>query len=398
MNLKTFIAVAFILFAISSCKKEHPIQLDKNADQTSAKTFNACTDAQLLWEGERTNSSVNGVLRATSLVVDKFNNIIVAGLYRGTVDFDPGAGVFNLTGGGGFLYKIGPDGRFLKAIRIPMTEIPPGEVPGINALTDLDTDVAGNTYLTFSEYIADGTPRPIRIIKLDKNGAIGYNILFYKKTFESVRSAVDSHGNLFTVGRSSQNFVEKRDENGNLIYSQGGLSLGEYGTDVIIDYQNNLHVVSGYSIVGSSAYIYRKYNSNGKLLTDLSAWDSFRKPATDTLGHTYMIRSGQGGGELSQCSNAGVPTWHTRPDGVQSVVFKCTKAGDLYYILRAPSYYTFNLVKYNVNGTIVWSKTVPVIGSTHTGVMMEPDQANNIIIVTNNGQNQIRLAKYQVCR
>ena len=44
-------------------------------------------------------------------------SLCIAGLFSGTVDFNPGAGTFNLTGGGGFVLKLDASGNFMWACR-----------------------------------------------------------------------------------------------------------------------------------------------------------------------------------------------------------------------------------------------------------------------------------------
>jgi hypothetical protein len=52
-----------------------------------------------------------------SVIADRDGNVIVAGRYTGSVDFDPGSGVDRLTGGGGFVAKYTPAGALLWARR-----------------------------------------------------------------------------------------------------------------------------------------------------------------------------------------------------------------------------------------------------------------------------------------
>jgi hypothetical protein len=56
----------------------------------------------------------------TSIAVDGAGNVVVAGLFNGTMDFDPGAGTATLssTGWAGFVAKYGPTGNYLWAFRI----------------------------------------------------------------------------------------------------------------------------------------------------------------------------------------------------------------------------------------------------------------------------------------
>src|SRR5689334_19755511 len=53
--------------------------------------------------------------RCFSLALDASGNIYSTGQFTGTADFNPGAGVFNLTGGGIFISKLDSSGNFIWA-------------------------------------------------------------------------------------------------------------------------------------------------------------------------------------------------------------------------------------------------------------------------------------------
>src|SRR4051812_48288418 len=54
----------------------------------------------------------------TDLAADSAGNVYITGSYSGTVDFDPGASVANLTGGGGFVASYTSDGAYRWAKRL----------------------------------------------------------------------------------------------------------------------------------------------------------------------------------------------------------------------------------------------------------------------------------------
>ncbi|MBT8328004.1 MAG: SBBP repeat-containing protein, partial [Bacteroidia bacterium] len=73
------------------------------------------TGGNLLWA-----KSVGGTSGdyGHSIVTDDNNNVYVTGRFKGTVDFNPGAGVYNLGGSGGdhvFVLKLAPNGDFVWA-------------------------------------------------------------------------------------------------------------------------------------------------------------------------------------------------------------------------------------------------------------------------------------------
>jgi len=57
-----------------------------------------------------------GIDEGTQVQLDMYNNVLVAGMFQNTIDFDPGIGVRNYTAGGasdGFLYKLDKNGNFV---------------------------------------------------------------------------------------------------------------------------------------------------------------------------------------------------------------------------------------------------------------------------------------------
>jgi len=79
--------------------------------------------------------------QGSSIVVDAAGNILTTGSFSGTVDFDPGPGIFNLTSVGlsdVFIYKLDVDGNFVWAKAI-------GGV-GYNAGRSIAVDTAGNVF------------------------------------------------------------------------------------------------------------------------------------------------------------------------------------------------------------------------------------------------------------
>lgn len=82
----------------------------------------------------------------TSIKTDQNNNVYTVGLFIGTVDFDPGIGVFNLTSVGekdAFICKLDPAGNFIWAKQY-------GDSASIDEKSALEIDPLGNLYITNS--------------------------------------------------------------------------------------------------------------------------------------------------------------------------------------------------------------------------------------------------------
>jgi hypothetical protein len=138
-----------------------------------------------------------------SVAADQEGNVYVAGLYEGTVDFDPGAGTANLSGGGGFVAKYLADGTFVWARRFD------GATPAKVA-----TDKHNNVYVagSFSGTV-DFDPRSSQhdvtsgggsdafVVRLTKNGNFGYAATFGGQADDTAGGlAVSTLGQVFVGG------------------------------------------------------------------------------------------------------------------------------------------------------------------------------------------------------
>lgn len=97
--------------------------------------------------------SVGGssIARVKSLAVDAFGNVYSAGYFYGTVDFDPGSGVYNITSSGNadaFIIKLDPSGNFAWA------KTPDGG--GNDVVNSIDLNTAGNVFTVGNFYSTTG--------------------------------------------------------------------------------------------------------------------------------------------------------------------------------------------------------------------------------------------------
>ncbi len=171
---------------------------------------------------------------AYSVAVDAAGNVYTIGYYTGTVDFDPGTGVSNLTSEGSldiFVTKMDAAGNLMwaKSVGGPFNDIGQG----------IALDPQGNVYVT-GEFWPDATtdfdPGPgtfsmtlhssgldIFVLKLDSDGNFKW-----AKQLGSADSdlnwaiAVDQSGNVYTTGAwaSFYPFISKFDTDGNLIWEK----------------------------------------------------------------------------------------------------------------------------------------------------------------------------------
>ncbi len=209
------------------------------------------------------------------IAVDASGNVYTTGWYDGTVDFDPGAGTFNLSANNGsgyydvFISKLDANGDFVWAKSMGGS----GSDEGMG----IQLDASGNIYIAGSyAYTVDFDPNAgvsnlvspdfdaIFIAKYDNNGN-----LFWAKSIDGTHNqeaynlALDAAGNVYTTGRlygtpahnvdfdpgvgvfnlaPDQNafFVSKLDTDGNFVWAK--LIEGDYGHDIAFDATSNVYV------------------------------------------------------------------------------------------------------------------------------------------------------------
>lgn len=211
----------------------------------------------------------------TSIELDNNGNVVIAGYFNGTVDFDPGAGVFNLFGGTdyGFVLKLNSVGDFLlaknfvgqsllhsMAIDKNNNILLAGEFKGT---TDFDPSLGTTFYLS-----ADSTSTyDIYIVKLDSVG----NFSWAKRMGGSLNDVansleVDVSGNVYLTGSfkgtadfdpgvSSFNlisygaadiFVSKLDSLGNFLWAKKiGAATDDVAYSVALD-SNSVYTTGSY--------------------------------------------------------------------------------------------------------------------------------------------------------
>jgi hypothetical protein len=219
----------------------------------------------------------------TAIKTDQDNNVYTVGLFIGTVDFDPGAGVFNLTSVGekdAFICKLDAAGNFLWAKHY-------GDSSAIDQKSSLAIDLSGNLYITNSflgtadfdpgpgsfPLTCPGSDRAVFIQKLDADG----NFIWAKQIgapfvpafptpVHANAIAVDAGGDLYLTGyfdgtpdfdpdaastytmtsqfNASDAFVCKLDTDGNFVWAKqftGTQSNGGVGYAIAVDGSGNVY-------------------------------------------------------------------------------------------------------------------------------------------------------------
>ncbi|HMK16864.1 MAG TPA: SBBP repeat-containing protein [Chitinophagaceae bacterium] len=199
------------------------------------------------------NNGGNGSDNFASSVTDISGNVYTTGHFQGTVDMDPGAGVFMMTALGNldiYIIKYDASGNFIWARQLG------GATPGDEQVRDIAIDGFGNLYLTgFFRSTVDFDPGPgvfnvtcigsgyaAFFLKLDNNGNFGWakNIAQTDYGSNGISIACGTSGNLYVTGgykgitdldpgpgtnmsgsaTSEDVFISKFDNSGNYLWSK----------------------------------------------------------------------------------------------------------------------------------------------------------------------------------
>lgn len=305
----------------------------------------------------------------TSIKTDQNNNVYIVGLFIGTVDFDPGIGVFNLTSVGeqdACICKLDAAGNFIWAKQY-------GDSAAINEKSSLGIDHLGNLYITNSflgtvdfdpgagsfNLTSQGSDRNIFIQKLDANGnfiwakQIGVPIVSESPTpAHSNAIAIDAGGNIyltgyfdgtadfdpdptFTFSMTSQLgatdiFICKLDTDGNFVWAKqftGTQALGGVGHGIAVDGSGNVYSTG--AIGGKIDF--DPGQSTFYLTTSVSAQTEIYISKLDPLGN-FVWAKAMGPGEGSSITideNNNIYSSGWAPSGYIPVINKHDSAGNL---------------------------------------------------------------------
>ncbi len=215
---------------------------------------------------------------AYGITLDAAGNVYVTGVFRGTVDFDPGPGVANLVGsanGNAFILKLNSAGTYVWAVMLGGVSGSSGfgvtlDATGTNVYStgnfsgtgDFDPSAATSNLISFGGTI------DIYVSKLTSAGAF----VFAKQMGGGVLDetgraiALDVAGNIYTTGdfdgtcdfdpsAATSNltsfgnqdiYVSKLDNSGNFVWAkQMGGAAGDLGLSIAIDASSNVYT-TGY--------------------------------------------------------------------------------------------------------------------------------------------------------
>lgn len=211
-----------------------------------------------------------------SIVVDTSSNVYTTGYFNGTVDFDPGAGSFNLTSAGMediFISKLNAFGNFVWAKSMGAANSDYGHSLTVDASSNVYTVGAFNGAVDFDpgagsfNLTSAGGPGDIFISKLDASGNFVWAKAMGGISNDSGHSiALDTSGNVYTTGyfygtadfnpgAGSYNltsvaggdiFISKLDAFGNFVWAKVMAGTGsDFGRSIVVDSFGNVYT-AGY--------------------------------------------------------------------------------------------------------------------------------------------------------
>jgi len=346
-----------------------------------------------------------GTIHCTAITLDNSRNVYVTGSFIGAIDFDPGLGVYNLSGNGmyynSFVLKLNVTGNFLwaknmvtdgsqdnigESIKIDKNnnvlvggvfgstvDFDPG--PGVINLTCpggidmyiLKLDNQGN-FIWVKQIAGPGLEVPYSLAIDNNNNIISTGYFTSSPDFDPGSNVHD----LVSVSGSQDAFILKLDNNGNFIWtrSMGGIS-NECGLSIVIGANNSIYT-TGYFIgttdfdPGAGLFVLTPYGGTDIYILKLDAGGNF-------------VWAKQIGGISDEGGSNSIAI-----DGSQNIyiagAFQLTADFD-------PGPGTFNytadgkgntfILKLNATGNFVWAKHIK--GSQSGAVSIAVDPQRNVI-------------------
>ncbi len=325
--------------------------------------------------------------RSHDMVIDNLGNIYIIGDFKGTVDFDPGQGIFEISSVADrdiFVLKLDPFGNFIWVNQIGGT--------GTDWGNSIAVDNVGNIYVTGSfagtadldpgtgtQLISSFGENDIYIQKLDASG----NLIWFKQ-FGGIESdqgksiTVDESGNVYVGGLFSETvdfdpgtginnltssgqedlFIQKLDASGNLLWvkQKGTTGANDISYSIAIDGFENVYS-TGYF---SGNFLIQKYNTDGNLVWENNIGGSNNDHsyclALDNSGNVYITGNFVGTVDFDPGANT----------------FNLSTGNN--------SNSNAFLLKLNNSGDFVWAIQLGGPNSNESGYSITTDDQNNVYV------------------
>lgn len=278
--------------------------------------------------------SCNGLLneRVNGIAVDGSGNVYTTGSFEGTVDFDSGVGVANLTAVGlgdrdAFVCKFDVNGNFVWVKQF-------GENPGQEEGMAITVDTAGNVYTTgmYSNTV-DFDPGS-GIFNLSSLSAFFHQNMYVSK--------LDTNGNFIFAKRiGGQGLIIPRsitlDNVGN-IYTTGEMNSGKQGTTILtFDFDPGTAVFPLASITALDSDVFiSKLDASGNFVWAKNMGGNYSENANslaiDAIGNVYITGTFRSSADFDPSS------------GVANLINSSTTYTDIF------------VAKYDTNANYIWAK------------------------------------------
>jgi hypothetical protein len=337
--------------------------------------------------------------RGSSITTDALGNVYTTGYFENTLDFDPGAGTYNLTSNGGwdiFIQKLDANGNFIWATNMG------GTIQDFGYSITIDT--GGNVYTTGQfRNTADFDPgagtfdltsnggADIFIQKLDASGNFIWAKSFGSTGIDYGTSiATDASGNTYTTGYfentvdfdpgagvfnlisngNTDIFIQKLDNNGDFIWATSlGAANQEVVRSITTDASGNIYTTGDFedsvdfdpgaatfNLIsnGSKDIFIQKLDASGTFVWAKSMGGTGQEAGglstTDALGNIYTTGSFRNTVDF----NPGAGTFNLTSNGVNDIFIQ----------------------KLDANGTFIWAKNMGGTGSA-SGAGITADALGN---------------------
>lgn len=283
----------------------------------------------------------NGDDKGNAITTDANGNVIVAGNFSGTVDFDPSSATQNLTSlpgaNGLFVTKVSSTGNLIWSKSFD------GASP-YNWMRAIDTDANGNVYVV-GDFGAttDFDPSPTGVFTLTPSGATDI-------------------------------FVAKLDASGNFLWAFqiGGMGNSDYCTSVVVDIAGDVHICGAFSQT-----VDFNPSATTNTLSSINGGDAFIARYSSAGNYLWAGRIGGGGGTwaasmvVDAAQNMYVTGWFNGTadldPSASSFTLASTGAMDMF------------VCKIGGTGNLVWAKQIGSIGQEQP-MAIALDGTSNIYI------------------
>ncbi|MEA3546700.1 MAG: hypothetical protein U9R66_03475 [Thermodesulfobacteriota bacterium] len=372
-------------------------------------------------------------IRGTAISTDDSGNVYTTGYFTGTVDFDPGEGVVELTSATPyrpdiFISKLDSNGNLIwaKSMGGPLEDRGQNiyiddysniyTTGGFTGTVDFDP---GEGVVELTSATADRTD--IFISKLDSNGK-----LIWAKSMggggydDGYAISADDSGNVYASGCFGDNadfdpgddsfilinstglwceiFINKLDSDGNFLWAKA-LGPGN-GNGISLDDSDHVYI-AGYWVSGNLAgddygEIYHegftsKLDSNGNFLwTNTITGSSLHDISVDDSGYVYTT----GNSTINKLDSNGNFIWHKAMTGVYGLGVSVDNSGNVYTTGEFQGTVDFDpgegvveltsagkddifISQFDSNGKLIWAKSMGGT-STDTGYAISVDNSYNI--------------------